>query len=372
MAEHKTMGIIIASGHSEAMGELTARRTIASVPVGGRYRLIDFTLSNMVNSGIRDVGIITRSNYQSLMDHLGSGREWDLARKIGGMVLLPPFSRSGSGIYRGSLEAIAGVLPYIKSVNAKYVVISDTNVMANIDLRKIIDYHIQREADITCVYRHGPLHGDNRDIISFGLAGDGRITDTSIVPSGNGEANVFLNMMVMERQLLIKLVSEVSSHGGYSFSKDVLQDRVDRLRLYGYHQQEYAARIEDLPSYMAANMDLLDASVRAQLYPRERPIYTKIRDEVPAKYGLSAQVSNSLVADGCIIEGQVENSVIFRGVRIGRGAVIRNSIVMQGSVIGGNVSLDYIIADKNVTIRDGRKLAGYLTYPVYLPKDITI
>lgn len=372
MAEHKIMGLIIASGHSEAMGELTAMRTIASLPVGGRYRLIDFTLSNMVNSGVRDVGIITRSNYQSLMDHLGSGREWDLARKIGGLVMLPPFSRTGSGIYRGSLEAIAGVLPYVQSVKAKYVVVSDCNVMANIDLRRIIDFHIQREADITCLYRNSKLHGDNRDIVTFGLAGDGRVTDTSIVPSGREEANIFLNTMIIERELLIKLVSEVSAHGGYSFSKDVLQGRVNSLRIYGYNQKEYAARIEDLSSYMQANMDLLDASVREQLYPRERPIYTKIRDEVPAKYGLSAQVSNSLVADGCIIEGQVENSVIFRGVKIGRGAVVRNSIVMQGCVIGENVSLDYIIADKNVTIRDNRKLAGYLTYPVCLPKDITV
>lgn len=372
MYNQKVMGIIIASGHSDAMGDLTAKRTLASVPVGGRYRVIDFTLSSMVNSGIKDVGIVTKSNYQSLMDHLGRGREWDLSRKIGGLVLLPPFSRTGAGIYRGSLEALAGVLTYIKSVKAKYVVICDANVVANAQIRKIVNAHIEKEADITCLYRVEELPEDKRDIVTFGLGGGGRITDVSIEPSSCGEGNVYLNLMVVDRELLIKLVSEATAHGGYSFKKDVLQRNVGSLRIHGFPMESYACRISDIPSYFQANMDQLDAGVRAQLYPQDRPIYTKVRDEVPAKYGLTAHVSNSLVADGCIVEGTVENSVIFRGVNIGRGAVVKNSIIMQGSVVGENANLDYIIADKDVTIRANRDLSGYLTFPVYLPKGISV
>lgn len=372
MSDNKVLGIVFSNMHDHSLGELTEHRTVGSVPFGGRYRLVDFVLSNMVNSGIRDVGIITKSNYQSLMDHVGAGREWDLSRKIGGLVILPPFSRTGSGIYRGSIDALKGIMGYIQHIDAKYVFLSDCDVITNFDVRQVINRHAESGADITVLYKKLTVNTESSDMVAFALDDHQRVVDVSINPGSAGEYNMYLNMAVVERQLLIKLVNEAHSHGHYSFSQSVLQDKVGQLKIYGYPLEGYCARIRDQVSYFAANMQLLQSDVRAHLFPKERPVYTKVRDEVPARYGLRAQVSDSMVADGCIIEGSVENSIIFRGVKIGRGATVRNSIIMQGSVIGENASLNYIITDKDVTIRDNRTLAGYLTYPVYLQKGISV
>ncbi len=372
MSSNKILGIVFSNMHDHSLSELTEHRTVGSVPFGGRYRLVDFVLSNMVNSGVQDVGIITKSNYQSLMDHVGAGREWDLSRKIGGLVILPPFSRTGSGIYRGSIDALKGIMGYIQHVDAKYVFLSDCDVVTNLNIRKIVEAHAAGGADITVLYKKQTVTEDIGDLTTLTLGPDGRVTDVSINPSTADEYNMYLNMMVVERQLLIQLVNEQFSHGHYSFTKSVLQDKAGEMKIYGQELEGYSVRIRDQISYFAANMQLLESSVRAQLFPKERPVYTKVRDEVPAKYGLRANVSNSMVADGCIIEGSVENSIIFRGVKIGRGAVVRNSIIMQGTVVGENANLSYIITDKDVTVRDNRTLAGYLTYPVYLHKGISV
>lgn len=372
MRESKMLGVVFSNMHDSSLGEMTINRTMGSVPVAGRYRLIDFALSNMVNAGIGNIGVITKSNYQSLMDHLGSGREWDLSRKIGGLVILPPFSNTESGIYRGSIEALNGIMPYLRHSTAQYVVLSDCDFVANIDLKNVLEHHIADGSDITVVYKKQAMHENSRDFTAFSIDSDGRVYDVKIDPVEAGEYNMYVNLAIVDRELLIRLVAEAYSHRNYSFTQDILQAKVKDLKIDAYHLEGYCSRIQNIQGYFAASMEMLQPEVRAQLFPRSHPIYTKVRDEVPAKYGFKSHVSNSLVADGCIIEGHVENSVIFRGVKIGRGAVVKNSVVMQGSTIGENATLEHIITDKNVLVKTGRKLSGAQSYPVYLPKGIIV
>lgn len=373
MSDKKMLGIIFSNMHDDNMGDITERRTVGSIPFGGRYRLIDFTLSSMVNSGITDVGVITKHNYQSLMDHLGAGRAWDLARKRGGLVMLPPYSRTvTAGIYRGSIEALAGRLDYLRSVDSKYVFMSDCDVITNLDLKAVLEQHIRTGADITALYARQEIAPATRDLATFKVRENGRVSDVAINPPEGGVFNIYLNMMVVERELLIKLVTNAYSHGKYSFTQDVLQEQLDSYNIYGYNVDGFCVRIGGMESYFRANMELLSPRARAELFPAKRPIYTKVRDEVPAKYGLRAKVSNSLVADGCIIEGEVENSIIFRGVRVGRGAVVKDCILMQDTVVGENANLRYVITDKNVVVRSTRVLCGYITIPVYLHKGSSV
>lgn len=375
MKSNKIMGIIFSNMHDECMGELTGARTAGSIPYGGRYRLIDFTLSNMVNSGIKDIGIVTRQNYQSLMDHVGSGRAWDLSRKVGGLRLLPPYARltgASADDHVGCLEALAGRLVYLQSVDAQYVVISGADVISNIDLRDVLRQHQETGADITAVYADCRRETPGRDVSTVEVAADGRLTDVSVNVSTTGNHKEFLNIALLSRELLIKMVNEGYAHGKASFTRGVMQDHLQDLKIYGYESTGFVARVSGMESYFAANMALLNSEARAQLFPAERPVFTKVRDEVPAKYGLKSKVSNSLVADGCVIEGELENCIVFRGVRVGRGAVVKNSILMQDAIVGENADLNYVIADKDVVVRSGRTLCGYTSIPFYLQKGMNV
>ena len=366
----KVLGIIFSNMHDEMLRELTEKRTMASVPFGGRYRFIDFTLSSMVNSNIQSVGVITKSNYQSLMDHLGSGREWDLARKREGLYILPPFGNTASaGIYRGRIEALSGIMGFIKHSDARYVVLADCDMICNMDIKAILNEHIERQADITAAYQQKALNAQNcRDATVFVCDEKDRVTEVMINPGIEGEHHVSLNLMVMEKALLERLVAENMSRNLYSMEKDVLQARASMLKIYGYQYKSYCAKIDSMRDYFDANMQMLKKEVRDELFINNGPIYTKVRDDMPAKYGLNAKVTNSLIADGCLIEGEVENSVLFRGVTVGKGAKISNSIIMQDTTVGEKSVLNYCITDKDVTIKDNRMLMGYLSYPVFIAK----
>ena len=367
MSESKVLGIVFSNMHDDRMGDLTMVRTMGSVPYGGRYRLVDFALSNMVNAGIRDVGMITKSNYHSLMDHVGSGREWDLARKIGGLTILPPYARAGAGMYRGNLDAISNIYAFLASSKAKYVLLCDCDVVANIDYNAMLAEHEESGAGISILcgrYDVAPHHGED---LVLSIQEDGFLRDAFQSADARGEQDVYMNAAIFDRELLLRLAVDGVSHGKYSVG-EILQEQGRAHNVLCYKQEGWFYHMHNMVEYFEANMALLNASVREDLFRPERPILTKIRDEAPAKYGLSSNVKNSLVADGCIIEGTVENSIIFRGVKVGQGAVVKNSIVMQGSVIDDNAQLDYVILDKDVLIKDGRRLAGYLTYPVYVPK----
>lgn len=369
----KVLGLIFSNMHDNAITELTMARTMGSVLFGGRYRLIDFPLSNMVNSGIDEVGVITKSNYQSLLDHLGSGSEWDLARKIGGLHLLPPFSHMQSGMYRGRLEALYGVWDYIKTTAADYIVLSDCDVVTNIDLAKVVDAHIESGADITAVYAKDIVTTDQAKLATiFSIGNDNRVNDVLINPHISGECNISLNMFVLSKEFLKNIVLEASSKSLYSFEHAILQDKVRDYKIIAYNHDGYFSKITSMESFYKANMSLLDSDNRSKLFPENRPIYTKVRDNPPVKYGIGACVKNSLIADGCIIEGTVENCILFRGVKIGKGAVVKNSILMQDTSVGSKCDISYVITDKNVNIGDMRLLTGSQNYPLYLGKGAVI
>jgi len=367
------LGIVFSNSHKHIISELTPNRCMGSLPVGGRYRLIDFVLSTLANSGVEDVGIITQTNYQSLMEHLGNGREWDLSRKSGGLVIFPPFSRTESGMYRGRIDALYSILGYLRSSPATHVIICDCDMIFNTTYEDMLLSHIDSGADITILYKKMPLEADAaKDACVLSLAEDGRVLDVMISPPVAGEHNVYLNIMITSKSLLEYLVSSCYSHNQYSLARDILQAKAGQYHIHAYEYTGYVSRLYSLQSYYDANMALLDPQVRRLLFPREMPIYTRVRDEAPVRYGLGSKVSNSLLADGCVVEGEVENSILFRGVTVGKNAKVKNSIIMQETVIGENSHLEWVMTDKNVTVREGRTLTGFRTYPIYIAKGSVI
>jgi glucose-1-phosphate adenylyltransferase len=371
---NNVLGLIFASLHDSTVVELTKQRTMGSVMFGGRYRLIDFPLSNMVNSGITEVGVITKSNYGSLLDHLGTGREWDLARKKGGLHLLPPFSqKTADGVYRGRLEALNNVWSYVGHSKCEYVVLSDCDYVCNINFEDVIKQHIESGADITAVYGKYFYTEDSGACVDvLEMDAEGRIQSVLIDPQMAGECTIALDMYVMRKDFLAKLVKESAARNEYSFIRDCLQARCKEFNFMGYEFEGYFSRIDSVRSYYAANMALLEANNRNALFKPGSPIYTKIGDNGPVKYGLESKVSNSLIADGCIIEGTVENSILFRGVKVEKGSTVKNCILMQGTTIGAGCSLTSVITDKNVEIQDGRVLTGSESYPLYIGKNAKI
>ncbi len=360
------VGVIFSNIHDENIPELSRHRTMASIPFGGRYRLIDFALSNMVNSGITTVGIVTKHNYQSLIDHLGSGKDWDLARKDGGIILLPPFSDETDSPYSNRLEALKGITGFLNRRKEDYVVLSDCDGVARVDIADIIRYHEEKNADITLVY-HEEEEINSNYFLALTPDESGRIKDVQINPAIGDRTNVYVNIMVLNREFLINIIKGAIAHGLSSFGRDVLSKNVDSLKLYGYRFNGYYAGVKSLQKYYQHSMELLDKTVRDALFGA-RDIYTKVRDSAPSKYINGAEVKNSLISDGCTIEGTVENCILFRGVKVGKGSVIRNSVIMQDTVIGSGVQLDSVITDKNVVIRDRRHLAGCDAMPFFIPK----
>ena len=367
MRGNNVVGLLFSNVHDERIRELTERRTMASVPFGGRYRLIDFPLSNMVNCGINKVGVITKSNYQSLMDHLGSGKAWDLSRKREGLYMLPPFGTQSS-ISNSRVEALSSAKRFLTSSKEDYVLLSDCDMVGNIDFKETIAAHTANEADITIVYRCGKLPEKMNNAGVYNIDPDGRVRDMLISPRVEGECNYGLNTILIKRDLLVKLVDDCVSRNLYDFQRDLLQRNIGNYRVYAYEFKGFLQVITSANTYFEANMALMLPQVRAQLFNPERPIYTKVRDDMPARYGLGSVASNSLIADGCQIEGEVENCVLFRGVKVGKGARLENCVIMQDSVIGEDCRLSYVITDKDVVIKPDRALMGFQSYPVFISK----
>lgn len=370
MRGNDVLALVFSNMHDDLVRELTGVRTMGSVPFGGRYRLIDFTLSNLVNSGITKVGVITKSNYQSLMDHLGSGKAWDLSRKRDGLFILPPFGR-GNAIYRSRIEALDGVSAFIKNCKEEYVFLTDCDVIVNFDVRRLIDRHIESEADITIAYTEGKLPKYRKDTMALTMYGD-NVTDISIDPETDGDCKFGVDMFVMRKSFLEQIIAEAVSHSYVSFVRDIIQARVKNNKITGYKISAYTGIVDSLSSYFKVSMDLLRSEVRADLFNPQSPVYTKVRDHMPAVYGLGSSAKNSLVADGCVIDGEVENSILFRGVKIGKGTKVKDSILIQNTEVGNNCMLSNVILDKNVIIREGRTLMGFETYPVFIGKDSVV
>lgn len=367
------LGLVFANMHDTTLGDMTKNRTMGSVMFGGRYRLIDFPLSNMVNSGISEVGVITKSNYQSLLDHLGSAREWDLARKKGGLYILPPFGNVESTLYRGRIEALYGAMSFIKHSRAKYVILSDCDVVTNIDYKPIVAAHIESGADITAVAHTGVYSSEDiKTSTVFNIDADKNVTSVLINPDISGTCTTSLNVFVMSMDFLIETVNDAMARGNVSFERNILQEKCRELKIKIYEYDNYFSKLNSPESYFKSNMALLEPENARKLFVPKRSIYTKVSDNAPVKYDLDSKVSNSLIADGCIIEGEVENSVLFRGVKVGKGAKVKDCILMQGTVVGDNAELNYLITDKNVSICENHILTSSPQYPMYVGKGASV
>lgn len=371
MTGQNIVGIIFSNAYDECLPELTGLRTMGSVPFAGRYRLIDFALSNMVNAGIEKVGVMTKSNYQSLMDHLGTGKPWDLSRKTEGMFLLPPFSTAEQGSNVDKIASLKGAMGFISRSTEEYVLFSDCNAVFNTDVQEIMEFHTEKDADITILYKNGNSPA-LQDTMIMDLGADGRVEKVSFAPSGAENVNYSLNMILMKKSLLERLMNEAISQNYNDFEADIIQKNTGRLKIYGLEFKNYSVTIDSMATYFNANMSLLNPDNCRDLFNAERPVYTKIKDEVPATYGIVSKVKNSLVASGCIIEGEVENSIIFRGARIEKGAVVKNSIIMQDTYVAQNSVLNCVVADKSVVVTPNKTLSGAENYPVYIGKAIVI
>ena len=370
------IGIIFANLHERNIPELTRSRTVGSVPFGCRYRLIDFTLSNMVNSGITDIRVVTQYNYQSLMDHIGSGKDWDLARRSGGIKILPPNMRANQNYQVGGhsrLESLMGIAASLNHIKEDYVIMADCDGICNIDLEDMLRDHIANDADITMVTKRMTLNGAISDTATIIDADEtGRIVDMAMNPKyAEGEHDVALNIIIINTKYLQNIVQESIAHGFTSLTRDIMLRNKDERNYRVYHYDGAFATISSLEDYFATSMELItNTAFRSALFGIERrPVLTKVRNSAPTRYTDSSVVKNSLIADGCTIDGTVENCILFRGVKIGRGATVRNCILYQDTVVGENVFMNCVISDKNTVIRDGNVLSGHPTKPYFIEKN---
>ena len=366
-------GILFAYRSDANLGELTRPRNTCSLPFGGRYRLIDFMLSNCVNAGITDVGVVVHQSYQSLLDHLGSGKDWDLSRKHGGLRILPPFSYTelGHGEYRGSMEALAGVYDYLEDIRQDYVLLAWGDIAINLPVAEVFEQHLSSGADITMVCTP-TLKGAPRFSEYVEISEEGRITDLSIHHTAADKALESLEVYILYKRLLMDMVDYCSAHDVTNFSRGVHQPRMKSLKMMPYVHRGYVGRFQSVGDYYQRSMDLLDPSIRADLFNPARPIRTKDQSNPSTYYGPDAKSTRSLVADGCFIEGEVENSILARGVIVEKGAKVTDSVLMQGTVVKAGASLSYVIADKDVTVNEGRMLMGHATYPLAIAKGSVV
>ena len=375
----QALGIIFPNSYDTLMPELANVRLMASIPFASRYRMIDFVLSSMVNSGIDNISLIVRKNYLSLLDHLGSGREWDLTRKNGGLNIVPPFAMKTTKIYSGRVDALVSIINFLKRQKEEYVVMADANIAANIDFREIIDQHIAGGSDVTVVYQKKPLPTSNLEAFNteeelyyiLNIEEDGRVSKIKVNETGEGDYNVAMNIYVLRRTYLIEMIAEAYVKGHTYFERDILLPQLDKINVKAYEYTGYSASFHDLRSYFKESMALLKSENLTALF-EGAPIYTKIRDDNPTRYIAGAQVKNIMVADGCIIEGEVENCILFRGVKIAKGAKVKNCILMQDTVVEEGVSIEYAVSDKNVTISANTSLKGTESFPIYIGKGQTV
>ena len=354
-------GIIFAYAAYPELGGLVANRTTASLPFGGRYRLIDFILSSMVNAGISDVGVIVQRNYNSLLDHLGTGKNWGLDRKLGGLRIFPPFSLAGSKdcVVRGHMDALDTIRPYLerRQEKYKYTVLASGSVAINIDLKDVLDRHISSGADITAVTSEKFFpRGFNRmgfmvDEAGFATAADFQIQDTENYVGA-------LGIYILSNELLLKAMDMCAEKNICALSEYISIAIASGLKVNTYNFKKYTGEADSIAQYFNSNMDLLELSVARDLLPDDPPVYTKERADVSTYYSDSALSHNCLIADGCFIEGTIENCILFRGVKVKKGAVLKNCIIMQDTVIEEGAQLSYVITDKEAHISQNSMLCG--------------
>ena len=370
----KLMGIIFAN--DATMGELTSKRTMASLPFGGRYRQVDFHLSNMTAAGIRDIGIISRHNYQSLMNHIGDGEEWGLELGEGGLEFLTPYAMSTTDRYRGKLENLYFAMDFLTfgGDEDEYVVMADSAILSNMDLTKVVASHIESGKDITVVTKAGIANGTKQLDLALKLDKKGEIEDIAVDYVASADYLASMDVFVMNKKWFVEQVNECVARNLYHMDRDVVMGlwQKGKATLNVYQFDGVAMFNESIEEYFHNSLELLDKDVRHDLFGRNHPVFTKVRDRVPSYYGEECEIENCLVADGCFLEGEAEDSILFRQVTICKGAEVENCVVMNDAVIGEGAELEYVILDKNVTVRPGARLVGTKKNPIIVKRGETV
>lgn len=363
------MGIIFANDGS--IGALTEKRTMASLPYGGRYRQVDFALSNLCAAGVRHVGIITRHSYQSLMNHIGSGEEWGLELEEGGLEFLTPYAMSRTDNYRGKLESLYSAMAFLEYGNEdEYVFMIDSAVLSNIDLNSVLASHIDSGCDVTVVTKDGIANGEKQLDLALKLDESGKIVDMAVDYVAPADYVASMDIFVLSKKWLAKQVKEHIAHNLYHMDRDLVlgQWQKGAISVNVYQFKGIAQYNESVEEYFRNTLALTDKTVRHDLFHYNHPVYTKVRDRVPSYYGEDSEVANCIVADGCMLGGKVTDSVLFRQVTVYPGAQVEKCVIMNDTVIGEGAQLQNVILDKDVVVRPGAKLFGTPTNPVIVKR----
>lgn len=379
MNNEEALGVIFANSYDTLIPELVSERLMASIPFAGRYRLCDFILSSMVHSGMDNVSLIVKKNYHSLMDHLGSGQEFDLARKKGGINIIPPYAQKQIKVYSGRIEAIQSLNGYLNKCPQKYVIMADSNFVFNFDFRELIAQHKASGADVTVMYNRQEIpkaflkpNAISEELYYTFDIDNNRVRKIFINSKDSGKVNFGMNIYIMEKKVLVRKIADAFVHGYSYFMRDLLAPNVDTMNIQAFEYTGYASHITDMRSYFEENMKLLDEENRKALFQSGNSIYTKIRDDNPTRYINGSKAKNVMVADGCVIEGDIENSILSRGVKIGKGAKVKNCILLQDTVVEDGANLEYVITDKNVRVSRNKSLTGNDSFQVYVAKGQTV
>ncbi len=362
------MGVINIDSMDEPLEELTGTRCIASVPFGGRYRLVDFVLSSMSNSGVHNVGVFTLNKYRSLMDHLEDGKSWDLNKKEEGLFILPPNNYPLVN-YRGDLHNFYDHLDYFYRSRQKQAIVSAGNIICNINFSGLVNFHRENSAHITIFYKELQGAGEFEHCRKLKTAKGGRVLQIEEEPGTMEDSDrVMIEIYLMEKALLVELIENSTGNGSCSLLRDGIIKNIGDLRVYGFPHHGYLSVINSVEQYYRHSMELLNTKIYEELFFKHGLVYTKVKDEPPVKYLEGASVSNSLLANGCLIEGDIQNSILFRGVNIHRGARVKDSIIMQKCEIGENAVIENAILDKESHVSGGRTVKGQKNNPVIIPK----
>ena len=366
------MGIIFAN--DATIGTLTDKRTMASLPFGGRYRQVDFALSNLTCAGVRHIGIISRHSYQSLMHHVGSGEEWGLELGEGGLEFLTPYAQTTQDVYRGKLDSLNTAMDFLTFGDDEYVVMIDSAIVSNFDLNAVIAAHVASGKDITVVTKTGICNGEKNIDLALRLDEEGKIIDIVCDTKPSDAYVASMDVFVASKSWLINMVEQSAAHGKFHLDRDLIMNgwQQGNVTVNTYAFEGVALYNESELEYFQNTMALLKKDVRADIFGGAHPVWTKVRDRVPCYYGEKVQMENVLVADGCMLEGEVEDSVLFRQVTVEEGAEVENCIIFNDCVIGKGAELKYVVLDKDVIVSEGAKLCGTKNNPIIVKKGQTV
>lgn len=363
------LGILDLHEEEDRVRNLTSKRPLATLPFAGRYRLIDFPLSCMVNSGIIRVGMMLPYKSRSILDHLRSGKDWDLARRNDGLFYLPAVKSNDTR--KGNLQSFYEHRSFIEHSNNEYVAIANCNYVYNIDLNTVLRFHQNTGADITMVYYHEPKELPESSVI-LETSETGLVTEIAERPIIYENSKVFMGIYILSRKKFLELVTHSYERGGADFLVDAILRNQDNLTIFGYEHSGYVAKISSLSTYYRTSMELLQPEIWEELFMGDNPIYTRVKDEAPVQYKKQGKAVNSLIGNSCVIEGSVENSIIFRGVKIGKNVKVKNSVIMSECQLEEDAIIENVICDKNVVVSEGKWLKGAENYPLVIEKNTVI